>query len=635
MAPLESADPERIGRYRLINRLGSGGMGQVFLGRSAGGRAVAVKRIHPHMAADASFRERFAREVTAARQVSGAFTAPVIDAGPDDEVPWLVTSYVPSLPLDEAIQAHGPLPEASVHVLAAGLAEALTEIHRVGLIHRDLKPGNVLLSEDGPRVIDFGIARATDGTAATQSVIGTPGFMSPEQVQGEALGPASDLFAYGAVLAFAATGTGPFGEGSMPTMVMRIISREPDLSAVPESLRHLVAACLSKDASGRPSPGEILDYLGDVPAGTAWLPPTVMRGVQEQVAKVNQALSGSANDPQATGGHRRTEVLGAGGAAALGGAAGAAAGAAAAGALGDDQATRIAPAGGAPAAGDHGATSVMGSEGLQSGAQGQGYQPTARFPATQQQPGTPPTAQYGQQQYAHGQAPYGQGQGQYTQGQGQYGQGQHGQGEYGRQARSGGDDPYAGLYGERRGGADTAGYQQQEQQRRMQAEQARAQQQAEEQRRRAEQQRQVEEQRRRQEAERVHRERLRAEQEATRRAQAQARHADQPGVWGFVKLLPLLILPLVQIPLGYGASLAWEWFTTETQLWNGRAFGFEPLSMAGFWSATMLGYFLFNNLVSLEFLVRSLRTAFVTGAVLALGVIAATNFLLYGFGFWA
>ncbi|RKS08924.1 serine/threonine protein kinase [Nocardiopsis sp. Huas11] len=612
MAPLESADPERIGRYRLINRLGSGGMGQVFLGRSAGGRAVAIKRIHPHMAADASFRERFAREVNAARQVSGAFTAPVIDAGPDDEVPWLVTSYVPSLPLDEAVQAHGPLPESSVHVLAAGLAEALTEIHRVGLIHRDLKPGNVLLSEDGPRVIDFGISRATDGTAATQSVIGTPGFMSPEQVQGEALGPTSDLFAYGAVLAFAATGSGPFGEGNMPTMVMRIISREPDLSAVPESLRHLVAACLSKDASGRPSPGEILDYLGDVPAGTAWLPPSVLRGVQEQVAKVNQALAGSANDAQATGGHHRTEVLGAGGAAVLGGAAGAAAGAAAAGAFGDDQATRVAPAGGptAQGAGDHGATSVMGAQGQghQPTAQGQGYQPTAQFPAAQQQ-GTPPTTQYGQSQYGQG------------------------QGRYGQQTRSGDDDPYAGLY-ERGGGPATAGYQQQEQQRRMQAEQARAQQQAEEHRRRAEQQRQMEEQRRRQEAERAHRERLRAEQEATRRAQAQARQANQPGVWGFVKLLPLLILPLVQIPLGYGASLAWRWFTAESGVWTGSVFFFEPLSMSGFWSATMLGYFVFNNLVSLEFLVRSLRTAFVTGAVLALSVIAATNFLLYGFGFW-
>lgn len=346
MGPLESIDPERIGRYRLIGRLGAGGMGQVFFGRSAGGRAVAIKRIHPHLAADTSFRERFAREVNAARQVSGAFTAPVIDADPDDEVPWLVTSYVPSLPLDEAVEAHGPLPEASVRVLAAGLAEALVEIHRVGLIHRDFKPGNVLLAEDGPRVIDFGIARATDGTAATQSVIGTPGFMSPEQVQGEPLTPASDLFAYGAVLAHAVSGGGPFGEGNMPTMVMRIISKEPDLSGVPESLRHLLAACLSKDAKGRPSPGEILDYLGDVHVGQAWLPPAVMMGVQEQVAKINKALATSPVDPGATGDHQRTEGLGAGGAAALGGVAGAAAGAAAAGALSDDQSTRVAPASG-------------------------------------------------------------------------------------------------------------------------------------------------------------------------------------------------------------------------------------------------------------------------------------------------
>ena len=609
MGPLESTDPERIGRYRLIGRLGAGGMGQVFFGRSAGGRAVAIKRIHPHMAADTSFRERFAREVNAARQVSGAFTAPVIDAGPDDEVPWLVTSYVPSLPLDEAVQAHGPLPESSVRVLAAGLAEALAEIHRVGLIHRDLKPGNVLLSEDGPRVIDFGIARATDGTAATQSVIGTPGFMSPEQVQGEALTPASDLFAYGAVLAHAASGGGPFGEGNMPTMVMRIISKEPDLSGVPESLRHLVAACLSKDVKGRPGPGEILDYLGDVHAGSSWLPPAVMMGVQEQVAKVNKALATSAADPGATGGHQRTEVLGAGGAAALGGAAGAVAGAAAAGAMGDDQATRVAGHRQDPSAGE---TSVLGGQGQQTGQgyqptqqyqQGyqptqQGYQPTQRFPGAQQQAGPPATAGY----------------------------------DATRQQRPGDDDPYADLYGERRGATDPRQdqYRQAEEQRRRQMEQQRHQ--AEEQRRRQEQQ---DEQRRRQEAERAHRDRLRAEQDAARRAQSEARRADQPGLWGFVKLLPLLIIPLIQIPLGYGAALAWTWFTTETDVWTGVPYYFEPWSMDSFWHATMLGYFILNNLVALEFLVRSLRTSFVTGAVLALGVIAATNGLLYSFGFWA
>ncbi|WP_235997535.1 serine/threonine protein kinase [Nocardiopsis coralli] len=565
---MESNDPERIGRYRLIGRLGAGGMGQVFFGRSGGGRAVAVKRIHPHMAADASFRERFAREVNAARQVSGAFTAPVIDAGPEDEVPWLVTSYVPSLPLDDAVQNHGPLPEPTIRVLAAGLAEALAEIHRAGLIHRDLKPGNVLLAEDGPRVIDFGIARATDGTAATQSVIGTPGFMSPEQVQGETMTPASDLFAYGAVLAYAATGTGPFGEGNMPTMVMRIISNEPDLSSLPDGLRRLVAACLAKDPNQRPTPGQILDYVGDVPAGTSWLPPAVMSGVQEQVAQVNKALATSAGE---TAAHERTQGMGPGGAALLGGAAGVAAGAAAAHALSGDDPTQAAPADqNGQGAGD--ATSVMGH---------QSQQGTAPLPATQQQ--SPPTAQYGQ------------------------GQDQ---------------DPYADLYGERRSATPDPAAQQ-------------AQRQQEQRRRQEEQRRQQEDQRRQQEAERAHRERLRAEQDATRRAQAEARRAGQPGLWSFVKLLPLLILPLIQIPLGYGAALAWSWFTTETDVWTGTPYYFEPLSMDSFWHATMLGYFLLNNLVSLEYLIRSLRTSYVVGSVLALAVIAATNGLLYSFGFWA
>ncbi|NKZ02055.1 serine/threonine protein kinase [Nocardiopsis alborubida] len=616
---LDPSDPERIGRYRLIGRLGSGGMGQVFFGRSAGGRAVAVKRVHPHMAADASFRERFAREVNAARQVSGAFTAPVIDAGPDDEVPWLVTSYVPSLPLDTAVHDHGRLPEESVRVLAAGLAEALADIHRVGLIHRDLKPGNVLLAEDGPRVIDFGIARATDGTAATQSVIGTPGFMSPEQVQGEALTPASDLFAYGAVLAYAAAGTGPFGEGSMPTMVMRIISREPDLSGVPESLRHLVAACLSKDPRGRPGPGEILDYLGDVATGPTWLPAAVMRGVQEQVAKVNGALAAAAGDARATGQHQRTEVLGQGGAAAVGGAAGAAAGA---GVFGDEAATRVTPQ--VPGH-EGGATSVLGEQ--------QGYGATARFPGAQQ---VPPTAQYGQGATAYGQegAVHGQGGAPY---------GREETSGHRRPDRPSQEDAYADLYGGRREPAADAHRQQQEQlrqqeeqrQRRMEEQQRH---QDEQRRRVEEQQRQQQEQRleqrRRQEAERAHRERVRAEQEAARRAQSQARHADQPGLWGFVKLLPLLVIPLIQVPLGYGAALAWAWFTTETQVWTGAPYAFEPFRWESFWHAMMLGYFILNNLVSLEYLVRSLRTSFVTGAVLALGAIAATNGLLYSFGFW-
>ncbi|WP_231493856.1 serine/threonine-protein kinase [Nocardiopsis sp. CNT312] len=604
LGALDSSDPQRVGRYRLINRLGAGGMGQVYLGRSAAGRAVAVKRIHPHMAADPSFRARFAREVTAARQVSGAFTAPVIDAGPDDEVPWLVTSYVPSLALDEAVQNHGPLPEASVRVLAAGLAEALAEIHRVGLIHRDLKPGNVLLAEDGPRVIDFGIARATDGTAATQSVIGTPGFMSPEQVQGEALTPASDLFAYGAVLAFAATGTGPFGEGAMPTMVMRIISREPDLDAVPESLRHLVAACLSKKPSGRPGPGEILDYLGDVHGGTSWLPPAVMAGVRDQVTRVDQALAASAGEAHESA-DQRTEVLGNAGPGTR--------------AFGD-RATRVAPGdGGSPR------TRRMPTEPPPAAAHGQGPIPGPAtggpaFPGTGAQ--SPPTARYGPAT-AHPHAPE----------------------PPGVPLRQ--EDPYADLYGGPRA-ADPRGYQEAEE--RALAERRMAQQREEDQRRQheeqlrrqeeqrlrhEEQQRRRQEDRRQQEAERVHRERMRAEQQAAQRAQSEARMAHQPGVWGFVKLLPLMVLPLVQIPLGYGAALGWSWLTTDTGLWTGEPYHFEALNWDSFWHATMLGYFLFNNLVSGEFLVRSLRTSFVTGSVLALGAIAATNGLLATFGFWS
>ncbi len=545
MGPLENGDPERIGRYRLIGRLGAGGMGQVFFGRSAGGRAVAIKRIHPHMATDVSFRERFAREVAAARQVSGAFTAPVIDADTDAEMPWLVTSYIPSLPLDEALQRHGPLPEHTQRVLAAGLAEALTEIHRVGLIHRDLKPGNVLLAEDGPRVIDFGIARATEGTAATQSIIGTPGFMSPEQVKGESMTPSSDIFALGAVLYYATCGTGPFGEGAMHTMVMRVIQHEPDISAVPPALQRLVAACLTKAPAQRPGPGAVLDTLGDVPVGQSWLPPNLMREVQEQVTKVNQALSNAPDSGTAA----NTTAAGTG--AALGAAA---AGGAAAGALlSDGQPTQQTPhQGGADS------TSVMGP------------QPTAQYGQTGAAGQTPPTA---------------------------------------AMPPAGDADPYRELY---RGSQHDQERRQQEQ-------------------RYVEQKR--DEQRRRQEAERAHQDRLRAEERATKRAQTQARKAGQPGLWSFVKLIPLLVIPLIQFPLGVAAAYAWEWFTT-TDMW-GASWQYEGvLSTDGSLFALHLGYFLLNNLVALEYLVRSARTRYIVGVVLALIVIAGTNGALITFGFF-
>ncbi len=595
MGPLEHGDPDRIGRYRLIGRLGAGGMGQVFFGRSAGGRAVAVKRIHPHLATDASFRERFAREVTAARQVSGAFTAPVIDADPDGEVPWLVTSYVPSLPLDEAVRTYGALPEHTLRVLATGLAEALTEIHRVGLIHRDLKPGNVLLAEDGPRVIDFGIARATDGPAATQSVIGTPGFMSPEQVQGEHLTPSSDMFAFGAVLVYAAAGVGPFGEGAMHTMVMRILQHEPDISAVPPSLQRLAAACLVKDARRRPGPGDLLDALGDVPISDSWLPPEVMRGVREQVNKVNAALSGApatgATDPSGA-----TSVMGAAAAGAVGGAA---AGAAAGSMLGDHQATRMATQqGGADS------TSVMGAQDGR----------TAQYPPYQ----PPHTAAYGTATSGEQPPPY---QPPHTAAYGAATSGEQApptaaMPPVGEQEQ----DAYSDLF---RGSDYDRERQRLEEQRRRQEEQLHRQRQRDEQRLR------------RQEAESARRNRVRAEQQAARRAQAQARRADQPGLWSFVKLLPLLIIPIIQIPLGWGASFAWQWFTTESGFWNGAAFYYEGIfTKSGFFHALFLGYFLLNNVVALEYLVRSLRTGFVTGVLLAGAVVAATNGALYYHGFF-
>jgi len=205
---LDKADPKRLGPYVLLGRLGSGGMGRVYLGRSRGQRLVAIKMIHAAYAGDPAFRSRFRREVTAARTVGGFWTASVVDADPDAPTPWLATEYVPGPSLAAVIAANGPLPEESVWVLAAGLAEALAAIHAAGLVHRDLKPSNVLLATDGPRVIDFGISLAAEATSLTAvgSAIGTPGFLSPEQANGGEVGPASDVFSLGAVLAYTATG---------------------------------------------------------------------------------------------------------------------------------------------------------------------------------------------------------------------------------------------------------------------------------------------------------------------------------------------------------------------------------------------------------------------------------------------
>ena len=260
---LRSGDPQQLGPYRLLSRLGSGGMGRVFLGRSPGGRLVAVKVIRAELAESADFRERFAREVAAARKVGGSFTAPVVDASMDDPVPWLATAYVRGPSLEEAVARHGPLHAEPVLALAAGLAEGLGAIHAAGVVHRDLKPSNVLLAEDGPRVIDFGISRAGEATALTRTglVIGSPGFMSPEQAEGREVGPASDVFSLGAVLVFAATGEGPFGSGSTAAMVYRIVYGQPQTSQLPPEIRSLAERCLAKDPQERPATGQILAEL--------------------------------------------------------------------------------------------------------------------------------------------------------------------------------------------------------------------------------------------------------------------------------------------------------------------------------------------------------------------------------------
>ncbi|HVT69301.1 MAG TPA: serine/threonine-protein kinase, partial [Trebonia sp.] len=265
MQPLAPRDPRTVGEFRLSARLGLGGMGQVFLGHSPGGRAVAVKICHPELAADPAFVARFAREATAAQAVNGLYTAQVVAAGPYDRPPWMATAYVPGPSLTDYVHGYGPLPEPAVWRLAAGLAEALLAVHACGLVHRDLKPSNVLLAVDGPRVIDFGIASALEGPGLTStgSVMGSPPYMSPEQATGMPTGPASDVFALGSTLAFAASGAPPFGDGDAPALLFRVVHMEPALGSVPERLRGVLAACLAKDPGARPTLPQLLRACQD------------------------------------------------------------------------------------------------------------------------------------------------------------------------------------------------------------------------------------------------------------------------------------------------------------------------------------------------------------------------------------
>ncbi len=275
---LKQGDPRRIGPYRLVGRLGRGGMGHVYLGVSAGGRPVAVKVIRADLATDPEFRVRFAREVAAVRRVSGLFTALVVDADVDSGVPWLATAYVAGPSLAEAVTSGGPMTARPALALAAGLAESLSAIHAAGVVHCDLKPSNVLLSPDGPRVIDFGISRAAGPGKNTGPggrvgwVTGSPGFMSPEQALGGEIGPPSDIFSLGAVLTFAATGQAPFGRGSRPEVAYRLVYGPPDLSEMPAGLRALVERCLTKDPGQRPTADEVLDAANEGHPAPGWLP---------------------------------------------------------------------------------------------------------------------------------------------------------------------------------------------------------------------------------------------------------------------------------------------------------------------------------------------------------------------------
>ncbi|MFE7900910.1 PQQ-binding-like beta-propeller repeat protein [Streptomyces sp. NPDC057424] len=270
---LRDSDPAEVGGYRIEDRLGSGGMGVVYLARSTSGRRLAIKVVHSQYADDDEFRARFRREVAAARQVSGAFTAPVVDADADATHPWMATLYIPGADLGTHVREHGPLPLPRLRGLAAGLAEALRDIHRAGVVHRDLKPANVMLAEDGPRVIDFGISRAAEFAASdvltqTGRVMGTPPFMSPEQFASpHDVGPAADMFSLGSVLTYAATRRGPFDSPSPYETALRVVEGEPDLAGVPGELLPFIRLCLEKDRKDRPAADELFTLLreGGIP----------------------------------------------------------------------------------------------------------------------------------------------------------------------------------------------------------------------------------------------------------------------------------------------------------------------------------------------------------------------------------
>ncbi|OIJ92206.1 serine/threonine protein kinase [Streptomyces sp. MUSC 14] len=308
MTPLSTGDPESIGGYTLLRRLGTGGMGVVYLGVSASGRQVAVKLAHGPYAEEEEFRTRFRQEVAAARRVSGAFTAPVVDADPDADRPWMATLYVPGRNLAEVVEQDGPLSQGELRALGLGLTEALRDIHRAGLVHRDLKPRNVLMTEDGPRVIDFGISRAADNQSLTTTgrMIGTPPFMSPEQLAAPRdVTPSSDVFSLGSLLVFAAVGTGPFDADSPYITGYQVVHGTPALDGVPEALLGIVERCLDKDPAARPDLTDIHRMLQALPESDVTVPPKTGRPASP---RAGQSTSPRAGQPAKTR-RRRMRML--------------------------------------------------------------------------------------------------------------------------------------------------------------------------------------------------------------------------------------------------------------------------------------------------------------------------------------
>jgi hypothetical protein len=299
LKPLQRHDPDRIGSYVLLGRLGAGAMGRVYLGKSAAGRLFAVKTIRLEYAEEVDFRLRFAQEVAAASRVSGVFTAAVVEADSDAEVPWLATAYVPAPSLDQLVQACGPLPVPAVRWLAAGCAEALESIHNVGLVHRDLKPSNVLVAADGPRVIDFGVARAVEQLqlSTAHGSVGTPAYMAPEQARDNRRATmASDVFSLGSTLLYAATGHPPYRGETVLDILVQLATEPPELSGLPRELADMVIACLEREPRQRPTPAALLaelapylDSAGGHDLGPSCLPAAALELIEEYRARPEPA----------------------------------------------------------------------------------------------------------------------------------------------------------------------------------------------------------------------------------------------------------------------------------------------------------------------------------------------------------